>query len=61
MREVWDVYTKDRRRTGKTCLRGEQGTLEEDEFHMWVMVWIKMPGLENAKHRSVQLTKTRIL
>ncbi len=41
MREVWDVYTKDRRRTGKTCLRGEQGTLEEDEFHMWVMVWIK--------------------
>ena len=41
MREVWDVYTKDRRRTGKTCLRGEQGTLEEDEFHMWVLVWIK--------------------
>ena len=37
----WDVYTKDRRRTGKTCLRGEQGTLEEDEFHMWVLVWIK--------------------
>ena len=41
MSEVWDVYTKDRRLTGKTCLRGEQGTLSEGEFHMWVMVWIK--------------------
>ena len=44
------MYTqKDRRRTGKTCLRGEQGTPEEDEFHMWVMVWIKnLKGLENT-------------
>ena len=41
MSEVWDVYSKDRRPTGKTCLRGEQGALEEDEFHIWVMVWIK--------------------
>lgn len=61
MREVWDVYTKDRRRTGKTCLRGEQGTLEEDEFHMWVMVWIKNARTENTWYRSVRLTKTRIL
>ena len=43
MGEVWDVYTKDRRLTGKTCIRGEQGNLSEDEFHMWVMVWIKNP------------------
>lgn len=41
MSEVWDVYSKDRRPTGKTCLRGEQGALKEDEFHIWVMVWIK--------------------
>lgn len=41
MSEVWDVYTKDRKLTGKTRLRGEQKTLAEDEFHMWVMVWIK--------------------
>lgn len=52
MREVWDVYTKDRRRTGKTCLRGEQGTLEEDEFHMWVMVWIK-----NARTGKYQVSQ----
>ena len=43
MGELWDVYTKDRRLTGKTCIRGEQGNLLEDEFHMWVMVWIKNP------------------
>ena len=41
MSEVWDVYTKDRRPTGKTCLRGEQGTLAEEEIHMWVMGWSK--------------------
>ena len=29
--------------TGKTCFRGEQGNLSEDEFHLWVMVWIKNP------------------
>ena len=45
MREVWDVYTKDRRRTRKTCLRGEQGTLEEDEFHVWVMEDWKILGI----------------
>ena len=43
MKELWDVYTKDRKRTGKTCVRGEQGNLQEDEYHMWVMVWIKNP------------------
>ena len=43
MSELWDVYTKDRKRTGKTCIRGEQGKLLDDEFHIWVMVWIKNP------------------
>ncbi|MCR4617086.1 MAG: NUDIX domain-containing protein [Lachnospiraceae bacterium] len=43
MSEVWDVYTIDRKKTGKTCIRGEQSTLSEDEFHLWVMVWIKNP------------------
>ena len=43
MKELWDVYTKDRKRTGKTCVRGEQGNLLENEYHMWVMVWIKNP------------------
>lgn len=41
MSELWDVYTRDRKRTGKKCVRGEQGNLLEDEFHMWVMVFIK--------------------
>lgn len=43
MSELWDVYTIDRRRTGKTCIRGEQGRLSDDEFHLWVMVWIRNP------------------
>ena len=43
MAEIWDVYTIDRKLTGKKCIRGEQGSLAEDEFHLWVMVWIKNP------------------
>ena len=43
MPELWDVYTIDRKKTGKTCYRGEQSNLEDDEFHLWVMVWIKNP------------------
>ena len=43
MSELWNVYTKDRKRTQKRCIRGEQGNLLEDEFHLWVMVWIKNP------------------
>ena len=43
MSELWDVYTIDRRITGKTCIRGEQDKLADDEFHLWVMVWIKNP------------------
>ena len=41
MSELWDVYTIDRRLAGKTCIRGEQGNLSKDEFHLWVMIWIK--------------------
>ncbi|MBO4609409.1 MAG: NUDIX domain-containing protein [Lachnospiraceae bacterium] len=43
MSELWDVYTIDRRRTGKTCIRGEQDKLADDEFRLWVMVWIRNP------------------
>lgn len=43
MPELWDVYTIDRKKTGKTCYRGEQSNLADDEFHLWVMVWIKNP------------------
>ncbi|MCR5357105.1 MAG: NUDIX domain-containing protein [Lachnospiraceae bacterium] len=43
MSETWDVYTIDRKLTGKTCLRGEQDGLADDEFHLWVMVWIRNP------------------
>ena len=43
MSELWDVYTINRKMTGKTCIRGEQSTLADDEFHLWVMVWIKNP------------------
>ncbi len=43
MSELWDVYTIDRKLTGKTCIRGEQSKLADDEFHLWVMVWLKNP------------------
>lgn len=43
MSELWDVYTIDRKTTGKTCIRGEQNRLSDEEFHLWVMVWIKNP------------------
>ena len=43
MSESWDVYSIDRKKTGKTCVRGEQSKLSDDEFHLWVMVWIKNP------------------
>ena len=43
MGELWDVYTIERKLTGKTCIRGEQSKLADDEFHLWVMVWIKNP------------------
>ncbi len=43
MSELWDVYTIDRKLTGKTCIRGEQSKLLDDEFRIWVMVWIKNP------------------
>ncbi len=43
MAEIWDVYTIERKLTGKTCIRGEQAKLSDDEYHMWVMVWIKNP------------------
>ncbi len=54
MSEVWDIYTVDRKRTGKTCIRGEQDKLGEYEFHMWVMVWIKNP--ETGKYLISQRT-----
>ena len=56
MSELWDVYTIDRKVTGKTCFRGEQGNLSEDEFHLWVMVWIKNP--ETGKYLISQRVAT---
>ncbi|MCQ2583950.1 MAG: NUDIX domain-containing protein [Treponema sp.] len=43
MSELWDVYTVDRKRTGKIIERGMQKTLSDDEFHLWVMCFIKNP------------------
>ncbi len=37
--EVWDIYTRDRVRTGRTCLRGEPR--KEGEYHLAVHVWIQ--------------------
>jgi isopentenyldiphosphate isomerase len=36
--ELWDIYTKNREKTGKTIFRGEP--LGEDEYHLVVHMWI---------------------
>ena len=43
MSELWDIYTIDRKLTGKTCVRGEQDKLADGEFRLWVMAWIRNP------------------
>lgn len=37
--ELWDIYDKNKNKTGKTIVRGER--LKEDEFHLIVHIWIK--------------------
>ena len=37
--EVWDLYTADRKHTGKTHIRGER--IPEGCYHLVVHVWIK--------------------
>ncbi len=37
--ELWDLYTKDRKPTGETHIRGEK--LPPDRYHLVVHVWIK--------------------
>ena len=54
MAELWDVYTIERKPTGKTIFRGEQGNLADGEFRVWVMVWIKNP--ETGKYLISQRT-----
>ena len=36
--EIWDVYDKDRNKTGRTVLRGD--LLSEWEYHLAVDIWI---------------------
>lgn len=37
--ELWDLYTRDRRVTGETHIRGEK--LPPERYHLVVHVWIK--------------------
>ncbi len=36
--EIWDVYDKDRKRTGGTAIRGS--VLAEGEYHLVVDIWV---------------------
>jgi 8-oxo-dGTP diphosphatase len=36
--EIWDVYDKDRNKTGRTAFRGD--TLNDWEYHLAVDIWI---------------------
>lgn len=35
--EIWDIYTKDRVKTGRTIVRGEK--LAENDYHLVVHIW----------------------
>lgn len=37
--EYWDIYDKNKQKTGKLIKRGE--LLKEDEYHLIVHIWIK--------------------
>ncbi len=37
--ELWDIYDRNRNKTGKTIKRGER--LQKDEYHLIVHIWIK--------------------
>ena len=37
--ELWDIYDKNKQKTGKTIQRGQR--LKEDEYHLIVHIWIK--------------------
>ena len=37
--EIWDLYTRDRRPTGETHIRGEK--LPPERYHLVVHVWIR--------------------
>lgn len=37
--EYWDIYDKDKKKTGKLMKRGER--LKEGEYHLIVHIWIK--------------------
>ena len=37
--EYWDIYDKNKQKTGKIMKRGER--LKEDEYHLIVHIWIK--------------------
>ncbi len=42
MAELWDIYDKNRVKTGRTIERGQPMT--EEEYHIVVQVWIRNPA-----------------
>lgn len=41
--ELWDVYTKDRQKTGRTHLRGSVPQMAEGDYHIVIDVWTFLP------------------
>ena len=48
--EKWDLYTKDRVKTGRSHTRGEE--LPEGLFHLVVHIWLKNPEIGRASCRE---------
>ena len=53
--ELWDLYTRDRIKTGETHIRGVP--LPNDRYHLVVNVWIKN---SESKYLISRRSKTRI-
>ena len=49
--EWWDIYDKNKHKTGKMIKRGDR--MKEDEYHLFVQVWlVNNEGLYLAQERS---------
>ena len=53
--ELWDLYTKNRVKTGETHVRGN--ALPKDKYHLVVSVWIKN---SDGKYLISRRSKTRL-
>ena len=55
--ELWDIYDRNRNKTGKIIKRGER--MLEGEFHLIVHIWIKNSNNEFLIQQRSEKVKKR--